>query len=679
MSGIKNFIKLHWEKLIFLNCIGAFLALYTHDILFTLDGGGRYVSGKDLLEVGYHGFNDHYFMGGIQNLFYPPLHDFLLAAAIKFNEWILFGALNERLLYSAFVFGIFTFFIYSLYRVSRSFQNVFAKIFFVIFASWPLYLNIYSFEKKFGYSLNFYKTPYTVYFQGLTLHDIFVTGITNQFLSAGFLVLGILSIQKKNKYLTALWISLTILSHFVFGLVIVLIYAIKKIFEKDFRTLFAVGLASLGLTAFFLVPMIANGKYLITINSIPIRTGFWLSIVGFSFLFYKSKTYSYYLSFAAFILVSLIGISKLAEKYDLAFIPFHYYRLLFVSLLVFVFATAFALNEPLSRLRKGLILSVFLVAWIMNFGGHFTLDNLFDKYEPEVVSIAPEKQNDFSLGRTYFFGITRGVDFASEITLHRMQSRSFFTKGLYWESAPANRLTSSALFFLTGPPSVMEDGFDDPFHNKTCQIMSCFFRSFLNQSVATEVFMPPKYTVVEHFWQGMSSRSNLVSCYDTILKDLGEKSGQLAYDSVSLDRYLNKATGMVRTLSTNFTRPSSQYFLDRCTADINDDGRVPVDQLHKISRVSSGDYEIFAPDTNSSLLVSLQYFPGFKYEANGLKNLLPEDSPSAGMILKGSGTMKLSYSRTPLMWISYFISALAWSGMLVMGLAHIRRRIRSDK
>ncbi|WP_413585659.1 hypothetical protein [Bdellovibrio sp. HCB274] len=677
LNGIKNFLKRHWEKLIFLNCISCVLALTYRNILYTLDGGGRYASGKDILEVGLHGFNDHYFLGGIQNLFYPPLHDFLLAIVIKINEWVLRGVLDDRWLYSSFVFVLFSFYIYSLYRLSRSLDKFAAKIFFVIFVSWTLYINVYSFEKNFGHSLNFYENPVTMFFQGLTLQDIYVTGITNQFLSAGFLVLAILSTQKKEKYLTALWISLTILSHFVFGLVAVIFYVIKKVFEKDVRALVLVGIVSLGLTAFFMFPMLAYGKYLVKLESIPMRTGFWLTMVGFSFLFFKNRTFSYYLAFTAFVFVSFIGIAKVSLKYQLPIIPFHYYRFLFISLLLFVFAVTFALNESHSWKRKTLIVSLFITAWVGNFGGHFTPSYFLWWYSPKVVSMEPAQLNDFSAGRTYFFGVSRGVDFVSEIKTHLLGERSFFLKGLYWESAPANRLISSSLFYLTGPPSVLDGDFRNPFKEKSCEVMSCFFKSMLNQTAVTEVFMPSYQAVLQYFWQSNESRDKLVSCYNDLISALGPQTGAYSYEALTLNRYLNHETAIVRTFRPDTPNASVELFFNRCSKNPNDDGRVPDEEKHIITRVSSGDYEIQTQPGTSTVQVAMQYFPGFRYDNAKEKGLIPTDV-TAGMILKASDVTNLYYKRTAIMWISYVISILSWLAFIIIGLAHIRRRSRRN-
>ncbi|WP_413576221.1 hypothetical protein ACLVWU_17705 [Bdellovibrio sp. HCB290] len=678
LTGIKNFLKHHWEKIIFLNCISGALALYYRNILYTLDGGGRYASGKDLLEVGLHGFNDHYFLGGIQNLFYPPLHDFLLAIVIKFNSWLPTGGLDDRGLYSLFVFALFSFYIYSLYRVSRSLDKLVAKVFFIVFASWTLYLNVYSFEKNFGHSLNFYDNPVTMFFQGLTLQDIYVTGITNQFLSAGFLVLAILSFQKRDKSLTALWISLTILSHYIFGFVAVLVYLIKKIFEKDIRSLIHVGVISFGLTAFFLIPMLVNGKYLVTLESIPTRTGFWLTLVGFSFLFFKNKTFSYYLAFAAFVFVSFIGIAKISLKYHLPIVPFHYYRFLFISLILFVFAVAFALNEPISWKRKVSIFFLFIIAWVGNFGGHFTPSYFLWWYSPKVVSMEPAQLNDFSAGRTYFFGVSRGVDFVSEIKTHLLNERSFFMKGLYWESAPANKLISSSLFYLTGPPSVLDGDFKNPFKDKSCEAVNCFFKSLLNQTAVTEVFMPPYQAVLDYFFQDNINRYKLVSCYNNLLSSLGPQTGAYSYEALTLNRYLNHETAIVRTFKPDAPPASVDLFYYRCTKNPTDDGRVPDEEKHVIVRVSSGNYEIQSQPGTSEVQVAMQYFPGFRYDNANEKELIPRDVP-AGMVLKVTEITKLYYQRSPIMWMSYVISLASWISFAAMGLAHIRRKSRLSK
>ncbi|MBO9668311.1 MAG: hypothetical protein J7501_16035, partial [Bdellovibrio sp.] len=345
LTGIKNFIAKHFEKLIFANCLVLIAILYRRDILYSLDGAGRYASAKNLFEVGLHGFNDHFFLGNIQNLFYPPLQDILLGLLIKFNEILLGDFFSDRFIYSFFTVGIFSFYMYALYSMARYLTSKYAKVFFLIFSSWTLYLNIYSFDKLLGHEINFYKDPFVIYFQGLSLQDIFIVGLTNQFLSAAFLVFGILALAKNDRNRTIFHLSMAILSHFIFGLVIVLLCTVKKIFEKDFKNLAIIGAASFGLTAFFVIPLFVYRSSMINVYSMPTRSGFWLTLVTFSFLFLKKKNFSYYLGFGSFLLVAFIAFAKLSERYGYPFPSFHFYRLLFPSLLLFIFTVGFALNE----------------------------------------------------------------------------------------------------------------------------------------------------------------------------------------------------------------------------------------------------------------------------------------------------------------------------------------------
>jgi hypothetical protein len=677
LNGTKVFIRKHFEKLIFLNCLVAALVLYLHDILYSLDGGGRYVSAKDLLEVGLHGYNDHYFFGGIQNLFYPPLHDFLLSILIKLGEWGFGSHLNHRLLYSAFVFIIFNLFIYSLYKVSRQFSSAKAKIFLLAFSSWMLYLNVYSHEKNWGSFLNFYQNPQIGYFQGLSFQDIYITGITNQFLSAAFLILSILSLTKKNNLKSSSLISLTILSHFVFGLVAVLFCTVQKLFNREFKNLLAIGSICFGLTAFFVIPLLIYRDYLIPQVAVPFRTGFWLSTVAVAFLFFKNRRFSFLLAFTSLILVGLVGYAKVFQKFEIPIVNFHYYRFLFPSLVMLILAVAFALDEQIGKVRGYLLLGIFAFIWFGNFGGHFYPENILTAYEPKMEKIEPSQQNDFSEGRSYFFGIGRPVDFAVEVNTHLQNQRSFFTKGLYWESAPANRLISNSIFKMMGPPTVLEGTGAKSFENKTCDFYKCFFNSFLNMTGATEVWMPSKIALAQYFLLGLPDRIRFFNCYDKILESLKPAEGILKFSVIEQNRYINRNTALVKSVNANTLNITVDNMVARCELNSSDDGKINSDISPKISRSSSGNYEIELPPDPGSFHVSLQYFPGLMYDTDKAKDLIPKND-SSGIVITGANKVTLYYQRTWVMWISYFISLLTVIGMFTVLVVRSKDSSRSE-
>ncbi|QDK47111.1 hypothetical protein DOM22_19050 [Bdellovibrio sp. ZAP7] len=677
LNGIRAFVKRHFEKLIFLNCIAAALTMYFHDILYSLDGGGRYVSAMDLWEVGLHGYNDHFFMGGLQNLFYPPLHDFILSPVIKLFSLAFGSDLNHRLLYSIFVFCIFTFFISTIYKLSRQLQSVGAKVFLLVFISWMLSLNIYSYEENLGFFLNFYKVPHIIYYQGLSFQDIFITGLMNQFLSAGFLILSIISLSKRNNTKTAVFIALTILSHFIFGLVAVLYCIVKKVFEKDLKNLVYIGAICFGLTSMFLIPMVVYREFLVHQISMPKKTAFWLTMTAFLFLFFRKPKTSFCLSFTALLLAAVIGYAKTFQKFGLPVIPFHYYRLLYPTILLLILAVAFALNESSSKIRKSLLITVFMIAWFGNFGGHLYSQDIFTTYQPKLESITPSQPTEFGQGRSYMFGFGRPVDFAMEIAAHTNGYRSFFTKGLYWESAPANRNISAAIFKMMGPPTVLEKESDFAFEHKSCQFYTCFFNSFLNMTAATEVWMPSKESLIQYFQLNYAERRKFISCYDDILKSLQRVDGDLKFELISEGRYLNPNTSIVKFHDTNSPEMSVSEMERMCDANPPSDGRIDGKSSPKIIRNSAGDYSIALPSTPGTFHVSLQYFPGLVYDTATDKGVIPKVQP-AGILITGSGQTHLHYSRPVVMWISYLITALTILWIAIAFLGRSQGSSRSD-
>jgi hypothetical protein len=674
MSKFGGVIGKHFEKLIFLNCVILLTILFRHNVLYSLDGGGRYASAKDLFEVGLHGFNDHFFLGNIQNLFYPPLQDFLLGLLIKFNEVVCRGFFSDRFVFSLYIFLIFTFYIYALYCICRFFTSKFAKLFVIFFTSWTLYFNLYFFDVFLGHGLNFYKKPFVIYFQGLSFQDIYTVGLTNQFLCAGFLILGILALARNDRNKTIFYITMSILSHFIFGLVIVLICVVKKLFEKDYKNLVLIGSVTLGLTAFFLIPLLAYRSQMINVPSMPIRSGFWLTAVTFLFLFLKKDTFSYKLGFCAFTLVGFIALAKLVEKYYLFTPNFHFYRLLQPSLLLLILSLGFAFNENTKVIRKTLLAVIFTSVWLVNFGGHYWAPDIFSVYEPHLEKVEVPEKSDFANGRSYVFSIERPIDFTIDLNLYLQGERNYFTKGLYWESARANQMVSTPHFTLMQGPSVLDVKVTHDISGESCPVVACIFNSMLNYSNSYEVFMPPKEFLGQSFTGFNLSRDRFSTCYSEILRPLKATSGKILYKNYQFDRYVNANTSVVRPYSESLAGNSDEM-LKSCLANPMDDGRVKNDKMPGLVRNHSGSYHLNLPEQESKWLVSLQYFEGFKYDTESAKGI--DAIPSKlGILIESKGSTNLYYQRTKLMIASYVVSILSYLGVIIWYLVNRRRRNR---
>ncbi len=674
LVSIKNDLIQHFEKLLFLNCAVLLVILYQHNVLFSLDGGGRYASAKDLFEVGLHGFNDHFFLGNIQNLFYPPLQDFLLGLLIKLNGWICNGYFSDRSIFSLYIFSIFTFYIYSLYCVCKFFHSKFAKLFVIFFSSWTLYFNLYFFDIFFGHTFNFYKRPFVIYFQGLSFQDIYTVGLTNQFLCAGFLILGILALARDSSNKTIFYITMSILSHFIFGLVIVLLCIFKKLFDKDYKNLFKIGFITFGLTAFFMVPLLAYRYQMINVPSMPIRSGFWLTAVTFLFLLLRKNTYSYILGFTAFSLVGLIAFAKLIEKYYHFTPNFHFYRLLQPSLLLLILALGFAFNEQLGKIRKVLLATVFVVVWVVNFGGHYWAPDTFSYYNPTLEKLDFPKKANLGDGRSYLFSIERPIDFTMDLNLYIQGERDFFTKGLYWESAPANQMISTPHYTLMQGPSVLDVKVTHDVSTESCPVIACIFNSLLNYSATREVWLPPPAFLGQNFTGFSLSRERFSSCYNEALKPLARKPGQIVYKEFQFERYINENTSVIRPFSDSLATDSEEMY-KACIANPLNDGSLDGSKMPKLVRHRSGNYLLQLPNETSKWLVSFQYFEGFKYDTTGRQGVKASSS-KLGMIVEGSGATNLYYERTSIMMFSYVISILSYLGILIWYLANRRKNSR---
>ena len=175
-----------------------------------MDALGHLAGAVSFNRVGFLGFSDQYFTGGIQNLFYPPFHDFLLGGLLRLG----FDPIHAL---KVFECGVIFAYFFILHRLTISLRSGYRYFFYFLLCAW-----IYREKTNF------------LEFQGLGAMDFFVTGLLSQFLGALFFFGSLLELRKakpRKAVLVAL-VSLSVLSHLIMGFCSILLL----IFHEGFKS-----------------------------------------------------------------------------------------------------------------------------------------------------------------------------------------------------------------------------------------------------------------------------------------------------------------------------------------------------------------------------------------------------------------------------------------------------------
>ncbi len=414
-----------------------------------------HLSGADsLLRYGFHGFNDQFFSGIIQNLFYPPLHDYILSLFLRTG---LDPILSLKILESLIAVG----FLVSVRRVVRHKKGWIEALLYLLISAWIYRARFPSLD-----------------FQGLGFVDFFVIGLLPQFLGGIFFFLILREEKKENLRVIPLTIllSLAVLTHLIMGLcaILTLLFELAYREQRGRRTLGIALLASFLLTAFWWLPFISARPILVgNTVSTPCSLSYLAGLILFGLIDFQSlKKQKYYL-LAALLYLPMILIS-LFPKVPLP--AFHYYRLAIISALFLVLQGGRSIFEASTKIKKAFLIGALILA---TFGG-FSLPKLNAPGEslapPHALSIpdqAPFKTNpEF---RWWTAGPYRSFDFALDSAL-ALQFQNFKSvKGLWWESHRDHLLMNSYIATLISSPVVLDHFY---FYDLSCPILTCLLGEF---------------------------------------------------------------------------------------------------------------------------------------------------------------------------------------------------------
>lgn len=317
-------------------------------------------SAKILWTSWFHNFYEGWYLWYIQNLYYPPLEDFLI--------WVFawFGNLDFVMWYKIYLLVLLNVFIFWIYRLDKFFVSNISKIVFYIFMLVFLCL-----EKD-----------WLTTFQGLWLFDAFITWLSSEILWWVFFVFMLYEFfdNKDKKYLWLLlffaMISHLVMWPLVFGLMIFFI-----IFNKRFYLIKHV-ILWFWLASFFVFPFLLNKTWVVMASVLYTWTT-WALIWLYVFLV---------LWLILFILLNKYNISVLLFSWIFFLLPafifivfwknifpnFHYYRLIIVSLFFYLLSIVFLLDYIIQSKSKNkeiflaiLVLFVWFSFYALNFKIHY--------------------------------------------------------------------------------------------------------------------------------------------------------------------------------------------------------------------------------------------------------------------------------------------------------------------
>lgn len=675
-----------------------------------IDIAGHMAGAMSLLRVGLHGYQDQFFQGYVQNLFYPPLEDLLLALMFVVSGY------KHLVAFKIYLLAITSFFCFSLWSLSRVFRSEGARVFVLLVII---------------FLANIQKVSLTTY-QGLSFCDVLITGLSSQVLAGGFfffLVREVVSARRVN--VVGFLLAATILSHLVIGLVAAILVGAFLLQERRLYAWARVGVWALT-TSFFFLPFLLTREYLVSSNLTVFDPGRLLlfAVVGL-LLFFRDKGVRCLLSVASFLLFVQVFSGSPNASPRSSFEPgelvrgllhlklpaFHYYRLGMPALYLVVAAMGLQIDRwgTIKGARSRLLALVYCAAglWVIwgEVGGR--IQRYSPSRPPALESLSVKAPFDPPWGggegipRTWFVETSRAIDFGLETYLSLSQPDLFFSKGLLWESSRNTTLSASYLATLFGPPTILDYFY---FYGFDCEARACLMDMMArDQGLQWMVYSPdspPRYVNREH-----------AACMQSILTDgtremSFEPRGTVTVEGVRyqafnlLPRSAEAALGrrfveVIEPASLRFysdqggreyvvpllndyfgscvrhkTLPSTVFVREEWKPTLTEllGDRVgsaeEVDAVARGMRLSAGHYKIILNSGNKPALlrIKLNYFPGFHLrDSRGQE--VPIFEGLSGMVAYGSGELSLDYERPFEFYLAYALSILA---VCVLGVSLIR-------
>ncbi len=662
-----------------------YLIWFRIDFLY-VDISGNIASARSFVDGYFQSFNEHFFAGYIQNLFYPPLQDLMLGSLIHLLGY------NATLAYQCYISILSVTFLFLLCKISRSFENSNAASFVSLSFLFLFFLNK---QKLFS-------------FQGLALTDLILTGLSAQFLGSIFLLLYLLEQRKESRYpFLIIWATLATLSHLVVGLVMFFILVLEFLYYRHRRILERL-LWTVILSLFFWGPFFLQSRYIASMNSYYEPAWLlWIANIFCLFLFRNSQARFYIL--ASFLILSGSVVNTLSLKLGFTLPSFHYNRLQIYSLffIILAFATLIADNR-VTNVRK-YVLITFWGFILLQFPKIQIQSLLTELNAPRLTWSATTAEAP--RGRTWVIDDSRAIVNSSiESMLYLGNTEQNSMKGLFWESSRNNTHLAGILKNIEPRSFSILDAKTK--ESTTCEEKKCLMDKLLYYYGVTELFLED---------ENSSSQTGFydLSCYRSYISDL-KKQGRAhpttslslswppstfqgyGLSSVSKNRsqspYLEPFSfSAVRLypIQTQSQRVDAAYnlsfpctaqnliFLDQAKRDLLklDFQKVVTNPNHSSSlfessfeKISKNAFRIkIDSKTAVPFLIKFSYFPGFKLlDSSG--NSLPLHESFPHMVGIGSGEMTLTFERP---WWVLLMNTVSIIGLFLFLVSFVKlRRIK---
>lgn len=665
-------------------CIGFILYhIWTHPNLYAIDFGWQIASSELFINNGLHWWSLQRFQWIINNLFYPPLQD-TIVATIHFISW--FDTLFSFLIYISILLSLY---FLSTWFISLRFKYIWSKILY--------FLAAFIF-------FTFNKFPNISYLQWLWVVDILFTWLISQILWGLFLQLTIYEILSKKRifYLT-LYSILWLLSHLVVWPVIILLVIIWILLHNR-KFLWKYILTVIWITAFFWLPF-AWYKWSMWSTNIFNHIPHIIILILISGLFFSHKNKSLLSLCITWIIILLpTEIYYLSEflHIDIKFPSFHYYRfassasliglatlwILSDNILWFVYSKNQRKNRVIQNSLYFIVFSAILIATYNKRGWFWQPMNqvLWKPNIPTQEDIKHLSWLDINK-RIFTIDIERPIDFSIDSLDQYIWHQNLYVKWLFRESSYTNQLISSYISNILSPNnSVLYHyylwgiSYETYAHIRNKFVDNYWIWYILVAPIDKITYLPPsrRWYLLRILWWWTSQFTTSIiwpvrinhNTY-TLYKINPRLNSSLTNTIVSIVSHSQEEITINHSEEV-FTKPIIEsYRIENISKNFAPDIIYDTNNLNipftynsgsvQIEKIAWNNYKITTDSIwETWLKIKINPLPWINFYDEE-HNILPSISlPYARYIqIKDWNTLYMSYNRTYIMYISYIISVIA--------------------
>ena len=685
-----SFAKSSFGFLFILNIIWGLYLIWNHLNIVQFDHAGHIASAAESVRQPLHHFGDQIFMGYTHGLFYPPLEDFILALLHSTTGVSFVGT------YPIYLSIILVLFITSIIQVLFRMKRLESIIFFGFCSLW-----FFNADKVSQINT-----------QGWALSDLIVIGLSTQFLSGiGFFFLcsQYISSDKNWEFKAGFWTLFSILSHLIVGVIAFILLALIHQRHGSFRSWVKSSCFVLGSCAFFWLPFISYHR-LLTTSTIFFEQSLAFEIIAFigmliSFIV-SEKSFAIYL--LALILMSSATLLPLLGSESKFILPFHYYRLIIISLFLIVIGISIDLNTPSLTLIRTWLVRALAITFIGNMVFRMPLWNpdSLNNSQLKKSQIDFEKignLNFSSFGRYWVFGETRGCDFGLDSLIMERMPEFRSTKGLFWESSYANSVQSSYLATLIHPPVVLDfyaennitcksqvklvDQYVHLFNvkgiiasegdisNLTIEKKMCYEGIFRNGTNYFR-FIPKGNLIVNQDWKQiyeLQFKSPLVLATETSNETVEtinperiqfpKATGKYPYFGAVVYSFFSEAMNKNTPTRQLFVLPEDKLLMKTLEKNYPS-AKNSEERSISLFKLGEEEYQFDLPEKHTWFFLKFAFQPGMNIlNQSGESISLLKGLP--GTLGIGSGRMKIRFEKTKIMITGYWLSAITFVAFIL--------------